>query len=293
MPKEIIPLVEYDSDDESPSVPDVPEADGNIDTSASSNKPKNALYKYDFVINNYTEDEVCQLCQLIPLIAKKAICGREISKSGTPHIQGYISLKKKSRYDTLIKKYHLAFGRASFRPCRNEPALQTYCQKDGDVFIHYGFPKPIRIIDKLNPWQAEIEKLYLTSPDDRKIYWFWENKGGIGKSSFVKYMVIKHKALFCDGGKKSDLINLVFNNNMDECSVIIWDLPRSTKGAISYATLESVKNGLICNTKYETGVKAFNPPHIFVFANFPPDKPEEMSADRWNIYNLSEDTIIL
>jgi hypothetical protein len=43
---------------------------------------------------------------------------------------------------------------------------------------------------------------------------------------------------------------------------------------------------MICNTKYETGVKVFNSPHIFVFANFPPDKPDELSNDRWIIKEL-------
>lgn len=290
MSKTIIPLTPYsDSDDEIEpleSVPSVPGTDGNNVSSVPNNKVISPKYKYDFVINNYTDEEVFQLCQVIPGIAKKAICAKEVGENGTPHIQAYICLKKKERITGLQNKYPLAFGRASFRACRNENALIEYCKKDGDIFINMGFPKPIQIIDKLNVWQLEIEKLYMTEPNNRKIYWFWESIGGIGKSSFVKYMVVKYKALFCDGGKKSDLINLVFNNNMDECRVIIWDLPRSTKGAISYATLESVKNGLICNTKYETGVKAFNPPHIFVFANFPPDKPEEMSSDRWCIYNL-------
>ena len=99
-------------------------------------------------------------------------------------------------------------------------------------------------------------------------------------------MYVKHKILFCDGGKKPDLINLAFNNDMNECKCVIWDIPRSAKGSISYSTLEAFKNGLICNTKYETGVKAFNPPHIFVFANFPPDDEAKLSPDRWNITHL-------
>jgi len=275
-----------------PLVPSVPEPDGNNVSSGSKSLKVSPKYKYDFVINNYTEDEVCQLFQVIPIIAKKAICAKEVGENGTPHIQAYISLKKKERITGLMNKYPKCFGRASFRVCRNEPALIEYCKKDGNIFINIGFPKPIQIIQELRPWQLAIEKLFFQPVNDRKIYWFWETVGGVGKSSFVKYMVVKHLCLFCDGGKKSDLINLVFNNNMDECRCIIWDIPRSTKGSISYATLESVKNGLICNTKYETGIKAFNPPHIFVFANFPPDKPEELSVDRWEIYNLELDTII-
>lgn len=243
-------------------------------------------YKYDFVLNNYTEDEVSQVSQTLRRIAKKAVVGKEVGESGTPHLQGYFSLIKKERMTSLVK--HAGFARASFRECRNEEALIAYCQKENNIILSIGLPKPISIIKELYPWQKKIEDVYHTEPDNRSIYWFWESTGNVGKSAFVKYMVVKHNALFCDGGKKNDLINLVFNNDMDNCKCVIWDLPRSTKGMVSYSTLESIKNGLVCNTKYETGTKAFNPPHIFVFANYPPDDETQLSKDRWRIYELPD-----
>ena len=105
--------------------------------------------------------------------------------------------------------------------------------------------------------------------------------------SVIRYMIVKHKVLFCSGGKHSDIMNLVFNQNMDECKAVFFDIPRANKGHISYASLESIKNGMVCNTKYETGVKVFNSPHVFVFANFPPEEPGLLSSDRWDIVNLS------
>lgn len=174
-------------------------------------------------------------------------------------------------------------GKPHFEACAgNEEQNEKYCSKDGDV-TRYGYPNPINLISALRPFQAEIEQLYLTEPDDRKIYWFWETTGNIGKSAFVKYMVVRHGCLFCDGGRKTDLVNLVFNADMDSVKCIIWDLPRCSKGNISYSTLESIKNGLICNTKYETGVKVFNSPHVFVFANYPPEDEDKLSQDRWVI----------
>jgi len=268
-------------------VPTVPVGDGNNVTSP------NPQYKYDFVINNWTDDEFKFLCQTMNSVAKKCVVSSEIGEeNGTPHLQCYVSLKKKMRIVNLRELQGL--HRASFRKVRNEAALIDYCNhtgiyadKQGEVLFTIGMPRPIKIISVLRPWQAKIEAIYNGEPDDRKIYWFWEPIGNVGKSAFVKYMIIKHKALFCDGGKKSDLINLVFNNDMDICKCVIWDLPRGTKGNISYATLECVKNGMVCNTKYETGVKCFNPPHIFVFANFPPDDPEQLSPDRWVITELN------
>jgi len=267
-------------------VPSVPRG-GNSNIENSPPKPKlpNPKYEYDFCLNNYTEEEVCQLNITLNKICKKFVYGFEIGKEcGTPHLQGYINLWKKDRMTGLYNS-HSCFKRCTFREARNREALIKYCQKDGNV-ISKGFPKPVKIIQELYQWQKNIENIFLEEPDDRKIYWFWESTGNIGKSAFVKYMVVKHNCLFCDGGKKADLINLAFNADMDECRAVIWDLPRTTKGKISYSTIESFKNGLICNTKFETGVKAFNSPHIFIFANFPPSEPEELSEDRWIITEL-------
>lgn len=245
--------------------------------------PINALYKYDFVINNYTTNDVCSIKSTIPKLAKKAILGFEVGESGTPHIQGCIFLKKKMRITALMKES--GFGRASMRAIRNDGACQDYCRKDNDYW-EFGYPKPIKVIDVLYNWQRDILELYLTEPNDRHIYWFWESKGKVGKSSFIKYMAVKHSILLCCGGKHTDIMNLVFNQDMDNCSAVFFDIPRAHEGKISYASLECIKNGMVCNTKYETGVKIFNSPHVFIFANFPPDDESKMSADRWMIREL-------
>ena len=269
-------------------VPTVPRPDGNIETSG------NPCREYDFVINNYSEEEIVMLCQTIPKIAKQARIAKEIGKSRTPHLQCCIKILKKERYSTLQNKYK-CFKRASFRPARNWEALTEYCDgiengepKKGyiETIFNFGFPTPIKILANLYDWQRNIETLCMGEPDPRKIHWYWEPLGNVGKSAFVKYMVVKHRALFCDGGKKSDIINLVFNNDMDSCRIVIWDIPRASLGNISYTSLEAIKNGLVCNTKYETGTKVFNPPHIIVFANSPPLEKDKLSADRWNIHQI-------
>jgi len=262
------------------SVPTVPEGDGNTGHPPPS---KNPVYRYDFVLNNYTEVEVCQVKLFLTSKCKKGGFGYEVGESGTPHLQGGMWLLKKERI-TGLKKVP-GFERASFREIRNEEALIRYIQKDGNTWM-VGFPKPIKIISDLYEWQANIERICMEEPDDRTINWFWEPVGNIGKSAFCKYMIVKHKALYCSGGKHSDLMNLVFNQNMDECRIVIFDIPRAHRGNVSYSALESIKNGLVCNTKYETGSKVFNSPHIIVMANFEPEEPEKLSGDRWNIVKL-------
>ena len=174
-------------------------------------------------------------------------------------------------------------------PCKGDEASNTrYCSKDGDYF-KYGFPKPIKIIEPRR-WQQRILDITLEEPDDRTIHWYWDKIGKIGKSVFCKYMIVAQNAAFCSSGKYADLINIIYNTDMDKCNVIIFDIPRVQKNKISYEALESIKNGLVCNTKFETGYKAFNSPHVMVFANYPPKK-ETMSEDRWKITELTMEMI--
>nr|WAE42447.1 MAG: replication associated protein [Cressdnaviricota sp.] len=259
------------------------EGDGNTKHPPHTIKKPIQLMNYCFTLNNYNSEDISEIEKVFKSISKKYIFQEETGKEGTHHLQGSVWLKKKMRFTEfkLNKKIH-------WEKMRNEIASEEYCGKaetrTGEIF-KWGFPKKLNIIENLKPWQLKIEKIYLSEPDDRKIYWFWESKGGIGKSSFVKYLVYNYKCLFCDGGRKSDLINLVFNNDMDSCRCVIWDLPRNTGNKISYDTIESVKNGMVCNTKYETGIKLFNSPHIFVFSNEPPEE-DKMSSDRWIIEEL-------
>jgi len=255
----------------------------NVSFSASPNP----IYKYDFVLNNYTEREVCQVKETITRLCKKGGFGFEIGEEcGTPHLQGYFSLKRKMRITGLLKEP--GFARASFRAVRNEPALIDYITKDGNFWTH-GFPKPIKTIDNLYPWQKDAEALLTdTTPNDRIVHWWYDKNGNIGKSAFAKYMVVKHKALYCCSGKYADLINLVFNVDMDKCNCVIFDIPRNQGNKVSYSAIESIKNGLICNTKFETGTKVFNNPHILILSNSAPDM-QSLSADRWSIKNLGSE----
>lgn len=241
---------------------------------------------YCFTLFNFTEDIKIELNRQLGIICLKYKYGEEICPTtNKPHLQGFFHLKKAMRI-TEIK----LVGNPHLEPCKgNEEQNIRYVSKDG-IVTSFGYPKPIKIIENLRPWQAEIERLCFTEPDDRKVFWFWESVGNVGKSAFIKYMVVKHNALVCQGGKHSDIINLVFNTDMDKSNILLFDIPRAHKGNISYSALECIKTGMVCNTKYETGVKVFNSPHILIFANFPPECPENLSADKWVVRELMEDS---
>lgn len=236
--------------------------------------------RWCFTLNNYSKDELSSIISVFDIKARLFIIGDEKGISGTPHLQGYVEFKTKCRPLSLFSFKRIHWEKAKGSKDENI----AYCSKE-NVLCAYGLPRPIKVIENLYSWQKEIEDIILTEPDDRKVYWFWESEGNVGKSAFIKYCCVKHKVAFCCGGKYSDIMNLIFNTDMDKVNCVMFDIPRCNNGHVSYSSIESIKNGLICNTKYETGYKVFNSPHIIVFANEPPDDGM-LSGDRWVITKL-------
>ena len=259
---------------------DSSEKEGN--TNSSFSKQISPSIRWIMVLNNWTNDELTKISSICSEKCKYAIIESEVGELGTPHLQGYFELKNKARPSSLFNIPRIHFEKAKGTREQND----IYCSKDNKIVVSIGRPKPIKIITNLYDWQKDIIKIMDTEPDDRKVFWFWDEIGNIGKTQFIKYCIVKHKILYCNGGKMSDIMNLVFNQNMDETTTVMFNIPRANEGHVSYSALESIKDGLVCNTKYETGVKVFNSPHLFVFANFPPSDETKLSKDRWVITNL-------
>lgn len=267
-------------------------ADGNNVTSAMSRKQ---LYKYDFVINNYTLETMETMNITLKKICKKCVYGLEVGESGTPHIQGYMSLIKKARIVELTKLQGLE--RASLRAVRNEQACIEYCQKE-NVKFKFGFPVELKVIKDLKMWQKEIEEKCLKTPDERTINWLYDGRTNIGKTVFTKYMVHKYNAIFFTGGKKSDIACQLalekqngrdLNNNM----IIIFNYSEGDND-IEYQAFEALKDGLISSSKYKSSGLIFNPPHIWIMANSLPD--ENIIRRRlnvWKTWEVKEDKLSL
>ena len=91
-----------------------------------------------FTLNNYTDDEQSTLRQVFSDtdVFSYAIFGRELSDSGTPHLQGYLACTKKQRLQPLkvllkIDRVHLEKRKGS-----HQQALD-YCKKEAD-FEEFG-----------------------------------------------------------------------------------------------------------------------------------------------------------
>ena len=135
----------------------------------------------------------------------------------------------------------------------------------------------------LRPWQQNlITDVIATDPDPRHVHWYYDEAGGLGKSFMVDYLVAFHGGVCFTNGKMADIAHAYKYQ-----PVVIFDLARTQEDKLDavYLALESFKNGRIFSPKYESHVKVFNVPHVFVFANFAPDKTK-LSLDRWKIHHL-------
>jgi len=264
------------------NVPDVPGGKGNTISSPPSINP---ALRWCFTLNNWTQSEYEDIIKYVPENCKLCIIGSEVGEEkGTPHLQGYLEFITKKRPMSIFKN-----KRIHWEVCKGDRQSNLeYCGKENNIIYEYPKKFKLKIIDEnlFYQWQKDILKIIDLEPDDRKVVWVYETEGNVGKSAFTKWTVSKRNALFCNGGKAQDIINLCFNHDMETSNLIVWDMPRANKGVISYSAIESIKNGLICNTKYETGVKMFNPPHILIFSNYPPQDVEQLSADRWEIFEI-------
>lgn len=255
---------------------------GNSETRARTKEVK----RYCFTHNNYSEED----CKIIEQSAEKYkylyIFGYEVGDQGTPHLQGYIEWPNKTAYTAIIKKLGIQMHFTPAKGNRNDNI--NYCSKDGNYKSNIPEckpKKPLKLITNLYPWQKEIVDLHETEPDGKTVHWYVDLKGLQGKSSFSKYMAYHHKVLVIQGGAFKDIMNIIFNWDMDTTTMMIIDIPRKNGNSISIAALECIFNGMITNTKFETGVKMFNPPHIIVFSNFYPNE-SDLSEGRWNIKKL-------
>ena len=123
----------------------------------------------------------------------------------------------------------------------------------------------------------------LNEPDPRKIIWYVDEKGNSGKTFVTKYLLTEGDTMRFENGKSAD-IKHAYNGQKN----VIFDLSRSQESHCNYEVIESLKNGAMFSTKYDSQMKVFCTPHVIIMANFPPDETK-MSADRWDIRYLHDD----
>lgn len=240
---------------------------------------------FTLTINNYTDADV----QLLKTFPQKSTFQAEVGEQGTKHLQCVISFDN-ARSFSAVKK---AFPRAHIEVCKRLNSSIQYCMKDDTKDtggIRHSSHVPI-LRDPMDglvwkTWQTEVIGIIKSVPDSRKIYWYYEYKGCTGKSTLAKHIIMKYKNATYVAGKSGDMLyalTTVLDKNPFIDTIII-DIPRCVEN-ISFNALEQIKNGMIFSTKYESGMKVFNPPHVICFSNELP-KLEKMSQDRWVVRQI-------
>lgn len=100
--------------------------------------PQSRAKHWVFTLNNYTAEEEAFIRSLVSSNADVTyLCfGHEVGESGTPHLQGYVSLSRRLRFSQvrdLLPRAHLEVRRGSHADARQ------YCAKDDvDDFFEEG-----------------------------------------------------------------------------------------------------------------------------------------------------------
>lgn len=106
---------------------------------SEAGKPKSVRRGWCFTLNNYTEAE----CDSIKKLLTKesvlyAVVGKEVADSGTPHLQGYVHLRRRSRFSAVKK---LVGERAHIESARgSDQQNKRYCLKEGNALLEVGIP---------------------------------------------------------------------------------------------------------------------------------------------------------
>lgn len=289
-------------------VPDSSEEEGNTKLPpAPLIKPKQippALY-WCFTLHNYTPEEEEKIQSSIKKLCKIGFYNKEIcSTTKRPHLQGFINFWTKGRPAQVF-----GISRIHWEKCLgNQKQNLDYCSKCCDdgipmSFMHGISPKvKLRVIKDLKKWQStcvDLIDMEYMAQDDRSINWVIDRQGGAGKTAFCKYMTtIEKQLLIITGGGYKDIaccLKIYMEDekfDINDRTVVFFNIPRDSddNGMISYKALESLKDGLITSTKYESSTMCFNSPVVWVFSNNEPEI-EKLSQDRWKIWTIENDEL--
>ncbi len=246
-----------------------------------------------FTLNNYTSKHLVDLPRQFERSNAKFLFQEECGASGTPHLQGVVTFPSSSRLKT-VKSYAPT---AHWEICRSKRHATIYCMKAhtriGEIYSNITdlpTPDPI-ILDPLDgldwySWQLKLKSLLEGSPPSRSVYWIYETVGCTGKTSFAYSMCLNNRTeVLYVTGKAADVKYALASSKTKTWRVILWDLTRSQENRVSWEGIESVKNGIFFNGKYESGMFMMNPPWVVIFANFRPQE-DKLSQDRWRIHEI-------
>lgn len=273
---------------------------------ADGDRRKNGVYHFSlrWSAENTTENRETLLVWLRHK-ADKYIFQAEYTENegkGNPHYQGYFhtALRFRAKGMAIAANDTLPGVEISESSTAGIETLKTYAMKqdsrvDGpwaDRRIYLG--ADLWPLERMPAWQRQLLDVISKPPNDRDMIYVCDPVGNSGKTKFIKTLAYRYNALALGYGQATDILNLV--SKFPGKNVYAWNLTRCKPANLSlddlYAAIESIKDGLFVNLKYETAQILMDPPHCIVMSNHLP-RYGSLSMDRWRVYLLVDGKLIL
>lgn len=234
-----------------------------------------------FTLNNYTDEDLAHYANEIREISSYLVIGFEIGEKGTPHFQGYLELKKPTRFSTLKK----LMGRAHIeRRYGSAKQASDYCKEDGD-FVEFGEMREqgkrndldnvretaldggMRAVTegKFNLQHIKIAEKFLSYCEEGRdwkpeVIWIW-GPTGTGKSRRAREIVGDDVYCKNEGNKWWD--------GYDGHEDVIIDDFRDSWWPITY--MLALLDRYTFRVEYKGGMRQFRAKRIVITSAFPPE----------------------
>jgi len=236
-----------------------------------------------FTLNNYS---IWQLREIPKLkYVTEYLYQQECGALGTPHLQGYLYCKDRTRAKKIQKDLR---GEFFITRAANPERVKKYCSKpqtrSGSIFTNTLVPRHPESLpfEQLRPIQKEVIDIVLhKEPDDRHIH-VWYGDYGIGKSKIIRYLRVNHpkEIVLIPNGKASDILNHIIGKDMTYVRAVVLNLTADESDEYPISALEQIKDGEIACGKYKGGDCSFAYVHVIIFANKPPSEFDYRRIDK-------------
>lgn len=277
--------LEEETDDDSPTGG---AEEGNTITAPPPTPKVNPAKYWCFTLCNYADieyDHLCARCSEMYNI-DWAIISKEVApETGTPHLQGALAFKKKSRPSGLKASSRIHWERS----VSNKADQIRYCMKEDKTPFIVGLPQPTRILEKANffGWQRDLDNLLNEPVSDRDIHWI-TGAFNTGKTTFCKYLTLRCGWQGPLEGTDRHIKSMCAEHQDANGYIIHLPYEKQIPNSFYYA-LESIKDGYYMSHFGTKGTYpvCLNPARIIVFANCLPKKKAHWHETKYKFYQIS------
>ena len=123
-------------------------------------------------------------------------------------------------------------------------------------------------------WERQLEELLLAKPNDKYIYWIYDNKGTSKMCNFMHYMAKNHNAIIAPARgstMKFIVAEFICSNGYEPKIILIDAVTKINYKNINYPSIEELRYGYFNISKGSLRTIVIESPHIVVFADEKPN----------------------